>query len=79
MQFGYSTFEIGKVICNEPAGSQGDIITPACFDCEKFVRILITIMRESDWKTFLTEYNRELLSYEEVAEVLTPHLSAANM
>ena len=30
-------------------------------------------MRESDWKTFLTEYNRELLSYEEVAEVLPPH------
>jgi hypothetical protein len=29
-------------------------------------------MTESEWKNFLAEYNRELLSYEEVVEVLPP-------
>jgi len=28
-------------------------------------------MKESEWKTFLAEYNRELLSYEEVVEALS--------
>ncbi len=37
-------------------------------------------MNESSWKTFLTEYNRELLSYEEVVERLSPELiKAANL
>jgi len=34
-------------------------------------------MTESEWKTFLTEYNRELLSYEEVVEALPRKLIKA--
>jgi len=34
-------------------------------------------MNESEWKTFLTEYNRELLSYEEIVEQLPRRLITA--
>jgi hypothetical protein len=34
-------------------------------------------MNESAWKTFLMEYNRELLSYEQVVEALSPELIQA--
>src|SRR5437016_5447640 len=34
-------------------------------------------MNESEWKSFLTEYNRELLSYEEVVEHLPRNLVKA--
>lgn len=34
-------------------------------------------MNESEWKTFLTEYNRELLSYEQVVEALPRELIKA--
>src|SRR5262245_20526644 len=34
-------------------------------------------MNEAEWKAFLTEYNRELLSYEEVVEALPRELIKA--
>ena len=34
-------------------------------------------MNESEWKSFLTEYNRELLSYEQVVEALPRELIKA--
>src|SRR5882672_8491240 len=36
-----------------------------------------TSMNESEWKTFLIEYNRELLTYEEVVEALPRELIKA--
>jgi hypothetical protein len=32
-------------------------------------------MTESEWKAFLTDYNRELLSYEEIVEALPKELT----
>src|ERR1700733_13673205 len=34
-------------------------------------------MTESEWKSFLAEYNKELLSYEEIIEQLSPELITA--
>jgi hypothetical protein len=38
---------------------------------------MLAFVKEIEWKSFLTEYNRELLSYEEVVERLSPELIKA--
>jgi hypothetical protein len=45
--------------------------------CQTMANSLTTLMNETSWKSFLTEYNRELMSYEEVVERLPSELIKA--
>jgi hypothetical protein len=45
--------------------------------CDQLHNAFTISMNETSWKSFLTEYNRELMSYEEIVERLPPELIKA--